>query len=109
MTPGQAKALAVAMDGLSEAGFDEASLARMKRAMDGELERLLIAWAERVEQRPWIDHACVDCVPKTSFYPLRSTTGWRCLYHRAVALRALLSPAEKPTGASTPQPPGETA
>ena len=79
----------VALDAMRSA-WPEETVARMLRAVDGEFERLALAWAAQLPARPWTDHACVECVPDEPFYSMRSKTGWTCFYHRALAL----SPAE---------------
>lgn len=97
MTPAQLTAIAVAFDGLREAGVDEATLARMQRAVDGRIEAAVVRFMTAHD-----DHnSAVEY--STAAAELREVA---CL----IAYPHLpgVSPAESRGGASAPQPEAET-
>lgn len=123
MTPAQSRALAVAMDGLESAGFDEATLARMRRAVEPHIEHALLR-VHGLTFRDQVDHygLCLFCGVWRGHHghPEAHDHGEGChlwnarhdANRRAAEIaRTLprpepLSPAETPAGASAPQPPG---
>jgi len=95
--------LAVERDWLLEHGRTVEEVEAMQRNADGETERLLEWWAE-YEDRPWTDHACAECLRGFAEQPLVAP-GWRCLWHRAMALR--VARLEREAIDDAPDPRGE--
>lgn len=97
MTPVQATAIAVALDGLRESGFDEATLARMQRAVDPNYARdlcLRVGMSVRMLAR--------QIVETSSFADEASDLIDRIDVAAQTDLR--LSPAETPAAASVRRP-----
>lgn len=112
MTPTQSAALAVALDQLREAGLDDLTLGRIQRAIKPDVEVALVALSSRFLEPTERREIRFDGQPFERYvidFQAGSLGSVHALAKTIVDEFERLSPPENATGASTPQPQGETA